>query len=424
MKKTVFLFLFLLLFTSNTSVKGLSNSLNYEFDNYEFRLSTISHSERGTGYQITKLGENAFEVNAVYLNQRLKITNVVEVMEKHVFYGYTHNYEGETYYDPFLLILDKEGNQEFLLLDDFGELEEVRQVVVIDNVLFIRIEQNNENEFENIVFTQNIFVTYDFEYNKLNEVTTDSQIVRTANTDKMFLYDYDYIEGYSGALTSELEFLYDDTLDIATDQIFNDTVTILFVNEAELNEEVVYHGVTIEYPGNYELLYNDFTYSFIVEPVITGVEDEEVYTQSVTPLIKSGKAYLNNDLYVSGTEISEPGNYVLRIQGMNGYEKNINFTINSAVTGIINNQIYDDSIELEFEGEGYLNNTYIQSPYTVTDDGEYLLKIRGEGNYLETYYFTVDKPDDKPTVIDYVQKYDVVFLGVVVVVGGIILKKK
>ncbi|AIO18431.1 hypothetical protein KQ51_00551 [Candidatus Izimaplasma bacterium HR1] len=424
MKKTVFLLLFLLFLTTNTSVNGASTSLNYEFEEYEFRLSTISHSERGTGYHITKLGENSFETDAVYLNQKIRVTNVVEINEKHVFYGYTHNYEGDNYYDSFILILDKEGNEEFVLLEDYGELEEVRQVVEIDNVLLIRIEQNVENDMGNIVFYNNIFVTFDFEYNELNIQTIDEPIVRTANTDMLYLFDYDYAENFDGALTSDLEFLYDDTLDIPANEIYTDTVTILFLNEALLNEQVVYHGVKIEYPGNYELLYNDFTYVFVVEPVITGVEDNQVYTESVTPVISNGKYYLNNDLYVSGTEITEPGNYSLTITGVNEYEKVINFSINSSVTGIINNQTYDDDVEIEFEGEGYLNNTYIQSPYTISDEGEYLLKIRGEGDYLETYYFSVDKPVDEPTVIDYVQKYDIVFLGVVVIVGGIILKKK
>ncbi len=172
------------------------------------------------------------------------------------------------------------------------------------------------------------------------------------------------------------------------------------------------------------MLYNGYTYRFVVEPIVTGVTDNEVYLETVTPVIKTGKAYLNNDLYVSGTPITEPGNYTLKVDGLNNYEKIYNFSINSSVTGILNNQVYDNDVQIEFEGEGYLNNTFIESPYTVTDDGEYLLKIRGEGNYLETYYFSVEKAEEETTVIDYVQKYDVVFLGVVVIVGGIILKKK
>ena len=110
--------------------------------------------------------------------------------------------------------------------------------------------------------------------------------------------------------------------------------------------------------------------------------------------------------------------------GVNGYQKEINFTINATVEGVLNNQVYDDQVVIQFEGEGYLNNTYVESPYTVAENGDYILKVRGEGNYLETYNFQVETEEKKSTVIDFIQKYDVIFLGVVMIGGGIILKKK
>ena len=423
MKKTVFLFLFLLFISFQTEVNASVGDLTFEFEEYEFRMSVISHPERGRGYRIQKIGENAFTIDKTYLNQKYYITSCTEINDLHVFYGYTHNYEGNNYYDSFALILDKLGNEKFVLLEDFGELEEVRDVVELDNVLLFRIEQSAEDEYEDIVFSNNLFVTYDFEYNQLNTESVNNQIYRQKTTDQLYLYDFDYEEGYSGALTSDLEIL-DDTLDITNNQVFQDSTTVLFFNQGILNGTIVENGVTIDYPGNYELEYSGYTYRFVVEPIITGVLDNEVYQEEVTPIVKKGKSFINNDLFVSGTTLTEPGNYILKIEGVNGYEKLINFSINSNVSGILNDQTYDDPVQIEFEGEGYLNNTYIESPYTVSEEGEYLLKIRGEGDYLETYYFTVEKPEDESSIIDYVQKYDVVFLGVVVIVGGIILKKK
>lgn len=424
MKKTVFLLLFFTFLSFNTSLNATTEPLVFGFEDYEIRLNVISHPVQGRGYRVQKLGENAFNIDKVFLNQKVFITNCVEINDLHVFYGYSHNYEGNNYYDAFTMILDKEGNEKFVMFDDFGDLEEVRQIVEIDNILLFHIEQSMEDDFGDIVFNDNIFVTYDFEFNKLNQTSIDTDLKRKAYTNQLFLYDFDYEGDFSGALNSELEILLDDTLDISNNQVFIESTTILFVNEATLNGKEVEHGVTIDYPGFYDLEYNDYTYRFIVEPIVTGVIDNEVYLESVTPIVESGKAYLNNDLYISGTPIIAPGNYALKIVGVNGYEKEFNFTINPNVTGILNDKVYDDEVEIEFDGEGYLNNTYIESPFTVSEDGEYLLKIKGEGNYLETYYFTVESEEETASVIDYVQKYDVVVLGVVVIVGGIILKKK
>lgn len=424
MKKTVFLFIIVIFLSFNTNLSASSEPLVFGFKDYEIRLNTISHPIRGRGYRVQKIGANAFTEDKVFLNQKTYITNCVEINDLHVFYGYTHNYEGENYYDPFVMILDKEGNEKFVLFEDFGDLEEVVQVVEIDNILLIQIEQSVEDELRDIVFDNNLFITYDFEYNRLNTTSVDTEITRNAYTDQLFLFDFDYEDGYSGGLNAELEIIVDDILEISNNHIFEESATILFINEALLNGKEYLHGVTIDYPGNYELEYNDFVYRFSVSSVVSGVTDNEVYLEGISPRIETGKAYLNNDLYVSETPITEPGNYVLKIIGVNGYEETYDFTINPNVTGVLNDKVYDDDVQIEFDGIGYLNNTYIESPYTVTEEGEYLLKIKGEGNYLETYHFTVDTPEEEPTLIDYVKKYDVVFLGVVVVVGGIILKKK
>ena len=180
----------------------------------------------------------------------------------------------------------------------------------------------------------------------------------------------------------------------------------------------------IDYPGVYDLEYNNYEYSFIVNPIITGIENLGVYSTSVTPYISSGTTYLNNDVYVSGTEISEPGNYRLKVIGANDYVKEVQFTITSDIKGVLHNQTYSDDVEISFNGDGYLNNTFIESPYTISGPGDYILKIQGNGNYLETLYFNIVEAEEETTLIDIIQKYDVVFLAVVVIGGGIILKKK
>ena len=62
--------------------------------------------------------------------------------------------------------------------------------------------------------------------------------------------------------------------------------------------------------------------------------------------------------------------------------------------GIVNDHTYFEPVEILFNGEGFLNNQLVTSPLIVTDAGEYILKLRGDNNYLETYYFQIDTETD------------------------------
>ena len=99
---------------------------------------------------------------------------------------------------------------------------------------------------------------------------------------------------------------------------------------------------------------------------------------------------LNNDIYVSGTVISKPGNYELSIRGIGNYLEKYNFTITSNLEGIVNDHTYNEPVEISFNGDAYLNNQFVTSPLVVSDVGDYILKIKGENNYLETYYFQIE----------------------------------
>jgi len=109
---------------------------------------------------------------------------------------------------------------------------------------------------------------------------------------------------------------------------------------------------------------------------------------------------------------------------VNGYIETYTFTITSDMEGIINNHTYLESLEVTFNGEGYLNNQFVSSPLEVNNIGDYILKIRGENNYLETYYFNISADTDKLSILDFVQRFDIYILVIVLISGGIILKKK
>jgi hypothetical protein len=423
MKKAVFIFIFWM-FLMVEPVHAIDGD-SFIFDENEFHLSRVSNDNGGIGYHIIKLGKDPFEIDYVLDQTKIKINHIAEIRDFHVLYGYTHKNHGETYYDPFLLVLDQDGNELYLNIEDRGDLEAVHKVFEMDDLMFVHYIKSTDNEEKDIVFSENIFEVYDFQFNLLNSLTNTDEYYRTLVTESLYVYTLDVSPPYEGGITSNLEMVYRfDTLDIPTDQIFLGEVDIPFVNQGVLNGEIKEHGVSVKYPGNYELLYNDYLYRFSVDPIVSGVSHKAVYTEQVTPIISAGNVYLNNDLFVSGTTISRPGNYQLSIIGINNYRKTIDFTITSNMSGVMNNQVYQNEVELQFEGDGYLNNLYIESPYIVQDPGEYLFKIKGENEYMETYYFEVESGEPERGIIDFVQKYDIVFLVVVVVSGGIMLKKK
>ena len=78
-----------------------------------------------------------------------------------------------------------------------------------------------------------------------------------------------------------------------------------------------------------------------------------------------GNATLNNDIYLSGSIVSKPGYYQFLLSGANGYVEECNFTITCNMDGVSNNNVYDSDIEVIFNGEGYLNNQFVNSPLHV-----------------------------------------------------------
>ena len=423
MKIAVFLLCLISFVLPSTKVYAGINDRIYSFDNFDIIVDDyFDNGEKGVSLE--KTGTDPFFTAVLTEDERYIVNGIVQMNDNFIVFGSAHITGNPTYYDAMYFVLDSGGTLIKKEIIDYDDLEEVRGVYLIDNILIFHTIKSHDDGIS-FVTMENYFTTYDLNYNYIDEMSIGSEIRKISSDNNYVFFNYEPDNLIDGAIRDDLTILFpNELIDIANNEVFIDSVNIEFLNQAILNGETISNSIFINYPGNYKLLYNNAEYNFIVKPTISGIEDNMIYTSSVTPLISAGNILVNNDVYISGTVIDEPGNYELTVNGVNGYIETYNFTITSDMDGIINNHTYLEAVEVTFNGEGYLNNQFVSSPLEVNDIGDYILKIRGENNYLETYYFDISPDTDKLSIIDFVQRFDIYILVIVLISGGIILKKK
>ncbi len=423
MKRVVFL-CFIAMMWSNQTVSA-SSIETYTFTDYEIRLMYERNDQNRLGYMIQKVGLSPFVVDLYQENADLHVNQVIELEGNHLIYGYIHQDGTSSYYSGFFTVLSPTGEQlDFEVIDD-GYEEDVRHVFVLDHVLMMVVLHLDDDGDGYYQFREYEVRIYAYDFTLLNTIMIPIEQTSFTASEGMLLINTDSSDAYEQAILEDGTRLKDDQLlPIETNQIYVKSVYIPFLNEAIINNQTYYNGVIIDYPGNYTLVYQGVTYSFTVDSSVSGVEDNQTYHEAVIPYVSSGQVYLNNDLFVSGTTIDQPGDYNLIIRGVNGYEKTIHFTITSNIVGVLDHQTYYDDITLSFTGIGYLNDTFITSPYVVENPGSYVFTIEGENNYQETYEFELLKPESELSFGSFLKQYDLIILGITVVSGFLILKKK
>jgi len=135
-------------------------------------------------------------------------------------------------------------------------------------------------------------------------------------------------------------------------------------------------------------------YYFTIEPHVSGIEDNGEYISGVYIDIPNAIAYLNMTPYENNTLIARPGKYVLTIMGVNEYRSTLNFTIFPSVVNLENNGNYQAEYRLNFIGEGRLNGEIIQSG-SVLNEGVYDFELWFENTLFRQYHFTVIENTDE-----------------------------
>lgn len=128
------------------------------------------------------------------------------------------------------------------------------------------------------------------------------------------------------------------------------------VSNSFVAKDIGYNYLTIRGTNNYEK-----TYSFTIEPVISGVENGETYYESLTisTLGECEGIKLNDNIVSNIYMVDSFGNYSYEISGINNYKKVISFTVIPTITGISNNGEYN----------GYTNVMINLYPKTIKLNG-------------------------------------------------------
>lgn len=420
MKKIVFLFLLMI----GLSFTNVGAQDTFEEENYTFTVTAYRNQYGKLAHHIEKIGENPFVLDWDKGEDNVYFEGVKEINGEHVFFGSINSgAEENRVFDGYILLVSESGETIDELSFDCGHDEHVIDVFMMDEIILVQLWSNNEYSRDQLQYFTELR-TYDYEYNLIDSVRYSEYYYHTHVKNGYYFFGTNSTTSV-GMINSDLEIFYEtDSLKIAKDTVYDKEVDIPLINSAILNGTEVFNPIKISYPGIYNLIYNGFNYRFTVDSEINGVEDSGVYDEPVTPTVSEGNSTLNGEQFISGTTISKPGNYILTIVGEGGYKNSKHFTISSSIKGVLNNQTYHEAVNIEFDGEGYLNNVHMTSPIIVSEIGDYTLKIQGENDYYESYFFTVEEEVKDTSFLKFVQTYDIVLFVVVMGAGYFILKKK
>ena len=171
--------------------------------------------------------------------------------------------------------------------------------------------------------------------------------------------------------------------------------------------------------------FNSETVTFTIDktnPKITGVENNQQYKTSVTPVVEDAnleELTLNGEPYVSGTEITEDGTYVLEATDKAGNTVTVTFTIdkNSPIikvngsteikgsynsvslyvtdanefTGTIKNKTTGKTNPLNSNGNKVDKNYAASTDISSMGEGEYEVTVKDAAGNTTTITFTYDK---------------------------------
>ncbi|MFU8785955.1 MAG: hypothetical protein ACNA7U_01810 [Candidatus Izemoplasmataceae bacterium] len=388
MKRIAFFIFITLLFIQSQIIHASSKDT---YTVLETKIEVVKLPDRKI--QIAFLNDNPFDIILGDEHHQYNVNGIDTDLENYIIYGYVADtsYQGPDYYDAYILIVSRTGEILHETHLNLGNLEEVKTMILLEGKPIFHVRSLYEDEYAYYHHDFDYFIVFDEEYQSYESIKFKEEILRIQK-DHQIIYVSDKFHGdYHAGFNNNLEVLYDGIVyGVVNYGVYYGEVTITLLNGGIVNQEKITHQKTLDYPGYYQILYKNQIVTFTIHPIISGISANQITNDSVAIDINRGHSYLNNDVYISGTLITQAGHYELIVEGFNGYHQIIPFTIASNLKGIYNEQVYFEEKTITFNGVGYLNNRFIESGYQITESGHYTLTIYGENGYTEAHHFQLD----------------------------------
>ena len=345
------------------------------------------------------------------------------VYEDHFYLtGYVIEITQETrHIHPFMIMISSSGDIDFetIMVDD--DFTSIINFIPLEQGFFIHYRHHILNDTDDFEFKRDV-VEY-WENHIANQTYNfEERILRIEAQDGFVLLSTAYHGVYELMIDQDFNLLLEPTLYGVVDQgIYYDSVTLYF-NGPLYYEGILYNTpITWNHPGTYTFVHNQQTYVVTVHPTLHGVYDNMVTNKPVSIDYEVGMPFLNNQPYAPNELIDRPGHYTLIFENKD-YRYAIAFTITSQLQGVFDRQVYHDARQLTFQGEGYLNNQFIESGVVIHESGQYTLQIFGDNGYHEKHHFTIAlEPEDQ--TVELLMIVEIGLLISAVSLGAILLYK-
>ncbi len=301
--------------------------------------------------------------------------------------------DGKQNYDGYVAVFDNDG--EPVVTEFFGstDYDTIRAIALMDESLFIwqEVEIGDHGPFE---FSTNVF--YFIEPDGLKQETTyPHRIIQHEIINGLFYFSTDPQGDYQEIVAGHNQYLqFGDIHGVEHRETYQGSVDVHGVGLFKVNGETYENHVNLTYPGHYVVSQDGTETLFTLDPVIEGTSENDVHYEPLKIAVSHGHAFLNDALYLNDALIETPGNYRLRVEGVNDYVKELPFTIAPDITGVSDGGFYTEARTVTFDGEGTLNGTRVASGVVVGENGAHVLEIEGVGGYYERIAFEVEIAED------------------------------
>jgi len=211
---------------------------------------------------------------------------------------------------------------------------------------------------------------------------------------------------------------------------YTSAVTIESTCPFLLNEEEMDGPIVVSVPGYYRLipLGTETEIAFTIHPVVENLYSGYVGSEPVRIFSNGTALYLNQVLCEPGTMVSEPGEYLLEIEGVNEYVLSVSFSIVPTVKGLLTDEIYADQVTFTINGVATLNGMRVNgNTVTLREPNDYELILWQGSVPYQTIAFRVVSTivENVETEVNWIPILLDTILGIFVLVGlFLVLKKK